>query len=378
VRDLGTTSQYDNGLPNEGVIIHEVRRDAPGVGGSCFFNTQSGFAFPIDSTPGDYDSDFCDFGLRSYPNFALYNAQFNPGDTYTNGFSISVVSRTGSNFVVSTTGVAPPTASAINPANGLTTGGTNITITGTNFTSGSIVTLGGLDATNVIVVNPTTITATTQAHSVGTVSVIITNTLGQSATVAGGFVYSGAPIITSQPQSQSVAFNGSAALTVAASGAAPFSYQWYAGLTGDFTSPIGGATSSGYNTPSLTSQKRYWVRVTNAVGVADSFTVTVAVAFTDSTLTPQLTPVKTTHLTELRTRIDALRAKYGALPGFTYTSDAAIREEHILEMRAALAPAYLTATGTTATYATDPSLVSGTKVKAAHIAELRALVLAIE
>jgi M6 family metalloprotease-like protein len=71
VKDLGAPSQYDNGIPNEGVIIHEVRRDAPAVGGNCFFNSQSGFAFPVDSTPGDYDSDFCDFGPRDFPNFAL-------------------------------------------------------------------------------------------------------------------------------------------------------------------------------------------------------------------------------------------------------------------------------------------------------------------
>jgi uncharacterized protein YjdB len=63
----------------------------------------------------------------------------------------------------------------------------------------------------------------------------------------------------------------------------------------------------------------------------------------------------------------------------TITSGATkIKAQQILELRAALAPAYATATGHSATYATDPSLTTGTKVKAAHITELRALVLAIE
>jgi hypothetical protein len=277
------------------VIIHEIRRDAPAIGGSCFFNNQSGFAFPIDSTPGDYDSDFCDFGLRAYPNFALYNAQWSPGQTWTNGFSISVISRSGSNFVVSTTGLAPPTVSAIDPATGSSAGGTNVTITGTNFVAGSTVTIGGLDAANVILVNPTTITATTPPHAAGTVNVVVTNPLGQSATIAGGFVYSS------------------------------------------------------------------------------------AVAFTDTPLVANSTAIKRVHITELRMRIDALRLRYGGLPAFTYTNDPTItiQAQHITELRAALAPAYLTATGTAATY-TDPSLGAGATVRAAHISELRAFVLSIE
>jgi hypothetical protein len=55
-----------------------------------------------------------------------------------------------------------------------------------------------------------------------------------------------------------------------------------------------------------------------------------------------------------------------------------IKKEHILEMRAALAPPYFSANGSTAVYATDPSLESGAQVKAAHITELRDLVLSIE
>src|SRR3984893_19597638 len=78
VKGLGTTSQFDNGIAGEGVIIHEVRRDRPRISGNCFFNNQSGWAVPIDATPGDYNSTNCS------STGGLFNAQFLAGQTYTN------------------------------------------------------------------------------------------------------------------------------------------------------------------------------------------------------------------------------------------------------------------------------------------------------
>ena len=45
-------------------------------------------------------------------------------------------------------------------------------------------------ATGVTVVNSTSITATTGAHTAGTVSVVVTNTDTQSGTLANGYTYS--------------------------------------------------------------------------------------------------------------------------------------------------------------------------------------------
>ncbi|MDD2919831.1 hypothetical protein [Rhodoferax sp.] len=112
VKGLGIPSQYDNGLPNEGIIIHEFKGDRPAISGTCFFNSQSGWAVPIDSTPNDYDSVNCNQGGRNYPDFALYNAQWSPGQTYTNssyGFSVSVLSRAGSTFEVALVGTTVDT-----------------------------------------------------------------------------------------------------------------------------------------------------------------------------------------------------------------------------------------------------------------------------
>ena len=86
---------------------------------------------------------------------------------------------------------APPSISVtnVNPAHGTTHGGTPVTITGTGFQSGATVTIGGVAATNVIVVSATSITAKTPAHASGSVSVTVTNPDTSSATLAGGFTF---------------------------------------------------------------------------------------------------------------------------------------------------------------------------------------------
>jgi hypothetical protein len=104
VQGLGATSQFDNGIPGDGIIIHDVLFGRAAISGPCYFNNQSGWAVPVDSTPGDYDSTACNVGSRTYPNYALYNAQWSPGQSYINSlFKLTVVSRSGSTFVVSIT-----------------------------------------------------------------------------------------------------------------------------------------------------------------------------------------------------------------------------------------------------------------------------------
>ena len=84
--------------------------------------------------------------------------------------------------------------------------------------------------------------------------------------------------ITTHPQGSSIAPGQSVVLSVAAAGTAPFSYQWYLGASGNTASPIGGATTSSYTTPPLSSNTSYWVRVSNGFGApADSATATLTV-----------------------------------------------------------------------------------------------------
>jgi hypothetical protein len=114
VKGLGAGSQFDNGIPGEGVIVHNVQMDRPRIGADdpCFSNDQSGWALPVDATPGDWNgAPSCNSGGRTFPNYALLNAQWLPGQTYfdpASGRSVSVQSRSGSSFVIVVSD-APPT-----------------------------------------------------------------------------------------------------------------------------------------------------------------------------------------------------------------------------------------------------------------------------
>ena len=87
------------------------------------------------------------------------------------------------------------------------------------------------------------------------------------------------------------------------------------------------------------------------------------------------------HIRELRTRIDALRARVNRSP-YAWTDptlvagSTVIRAQHILDLRSALSEVYISA-GLTPPVYTDSSL-AGVTVKMVHIAELRAAVIAIE
>jgi hypothetical protein len=92
---------------------------------------------------------------------------------------------------------SPPAPTAISPISGPTSGGTPVTISGTNFVSGARVTFGGTAATNVVVVSSTSITATTPAQAAGAVNVVVTNSNGQSGTLTDGYTYTASPAPTS-------------------------------------------------------------------------------------------------------------------------------------------------------------------------------------
>jgi len=110
-----------------------------------------------------------------------------------------VVVTTAGGPVTSTAGftyISAATVTAISPAVGPISGGTSVTITGTNFTGATAVTIGGAAATGVSIVNATTITATTSAHAAGNVDVVVT-TPGGTATGSGLYSYVSGPVVTS-------------------------------------------------------------------------------------------------------------------------------------------------------------------------------------
>src|SRR6202007_1135789 len=56
-------------------------------------------------------------------------------------------------------GTPPPATTGCSPGSGSTSGGTSVTLTGTNFASGATVTFGGVNASSVVVASATTIKA---------------------------------------------------------------------------------------------------------------------------------------------------------------------------------------------------------------------------
>jgi len=83
-----------------------------------------------------------------------------------------------------------PTVTALDPDTGTTLGGTLVTITGTSFVEGATVSFGsGNPATDVIVVNATTITCLSPPHEVGVVDVTVTTPAGTSAAAGTGNDY---------------------------------------------------------------------------------------------------------------------------------------------------------------------------------------------
>ena len=89
--------------------------------------------------------------------------------------------------------VAPPlpTVFAITPSTGSTTGGTAITITGSNFTGVTAVRFARVAALSFAVISPTSITAVSPAHSAGAVDVTVVASGGTSAVSSSDlFTYS--------------------------------------------------------------------------------------------------------------------------------------------------------------------------------------------
>ena len=161
----------------------------------------------------------------------------------TAGGAVNVVYSNGVDSTTLTNGFTytsslPPTITSVTltpsgAAVGPTGGGTNITLTGTNFEAGDIVTIGGtngytaVNANNVVVVSPTTITCTTHAASpagaVGSTRVSVTDPSNNNALafLENAFEYTAAaPTITSISPATGQ-YNVSTNVTITGTGFAP-------------------------------------------------------------------------------------------------------------------------------------------------------------
>ena len=130
---------------------------------------------------------------------------------------------------------ALPVVTSISPAIGSTLGGTSVTITGSGFTGATAVDFGTIPATDVIVVDDNTITATTPADERGTVFVTVTTSGGTSAnSELVLFDYVNAPTVASiSPNSGSI--GGGTLITITGSGFTGATAVNFG--TGDFGNP---------------------------------------------------------------------------------------------------------------------------------------------
>jgi hypothetical protein len=111
---------------------------------------------------------------------------------------------------------AVPTVTGLTPNSGPVTGGTSVTITGTNFTGATAVKFGTTAAASYTVTSATSITATSPAHALGAVDVTVTAPSGTSTTTAADQFTFAAPdfSISVAPSSQTVAPGTAASFSI--------------------------------------------------------------------------------------------------------------------------------------------------------------------
>ena len=120
-------------------------------------------------------------------------------------------------------------------------------------------------------------------------TVAVSNVAGSVTSSAATLTVNSAPTITLQPVSQTVNSPAAATFSVAATGTAPLSYQWYAN-----GALISGATASSYTTPATSFSNNntlYTVVVTNTAGSVTSAAATLTV---DTAPTITLQPMSQT------------------------------------------------------------------------------------
>lgn len=110
-----------------------------------------------------------------------------------------------------------PTVTDCEPAAGSSDGGDSVTLTGTHFFAGFVPKFGGAAATNVVIVNETTITCNTPAHAAGQVDVTVENPDAVAGTLGNGFEFVDPPTVDAiDPSTGSTA--GGTAVTITGTG----------------------------------------------------------------------------------------------------------------------------------------------------------------
>ncbi|MFR9790521.1 IPT/TIG domain-containing protein [Streptomyces sp. MB22_4] len=114
-----------------------------------------------------------------------------PAGTVAGPVPVTVTTAGGVNNGLTYTYVAAPTIGTLTPTSGPASGGTAVTITGTNLDTTDSVTFGGAPAP-FAVINATTLSAVTPPGTAGAADVVVTNPAGAD-TAVGAFTYVASP-----------------------------------------------------------------------------------------------------------------------------------------------------------------------------------------
>ncbi len=139
--------------------------------------------------------------------------------------------------------------------------------------------------------SPTYSSTVTGSDNGAVYTVSVTNEGGTVMSAPFGLTVNTAPVITTQPTSQTVVAGQPATFTVAAGGTDPLTYQWF-----DNGTAISGATSSSYTIPGTTvasTGSQLTVVVTNEAGTVTSSVATLTVNPEPATLSFAPIPGKT-------------------------------------------------------------------------------------
>jgi hypothetical protein len=148
------------------------------------------------------------------------NGQISGTPSQTGAFSFSVQARDSAGQTASSNlnaNIAPansPVVSNVSPASGPTSGGTLVTVSGSNFHAGATVLFGGITASSVTVNSATQIQAVTPIHIAGTIDVTVRNADSESSTLSSSFVYAARlTSITVRPADQTTPVGGQVQFT---------------------------------------------------------------------------------------------------------------------------------------------------------------------
>ncbi len=152
-------------------------------------NFQSGAAV-LFSTSGGFTAPGVNCSVISSTSINCLTPSFPVGAANITVTNVDGQASSPSAFTfTASTPFATAASPSITPATGLTNGGTVVTISGSDFAAGAAVTVGGLPADRVAVINVNTILVSLPAGKAGLAPVVVTNPSGTGGTLPGGYTY---------------------------------------------------------------------------------------------------------------------------------------------------------------------------------------------